>query len=242
MHNISTLMPENKNFKKPLNMRTFALALVISAVLFGSGVYTGFTINKDRLSAIENDIGGVVNSIGDFQTQFLFFDVLGANATCPLLENSITEVNDQAYEVGKKLTDNNPEHGEITDAKYYDKLMQKYSRILTNYWLLVTKMQKACNAKEKAVIFFIEKKACGTETPNICDDQGFVLDNVKRIFEKNLLVFTLHTDIKEPAVNALKNHYSVNKYPTLIINGEKYEGFQDRDTIFRILCDKGLCK
>ncbi len=234
-------MPKEE-FKKPLNLRTFVMALVISGILFGAGVYTGFSINKDKLSAIETEMGGVVRTIGDFQTQFLFFDVLGGNATCSLLQESIIEINDQAYEAGKKLTDNNPEHGEITDAKYYDKLMEKYSRILTNYWLVATKMKKECNTKEKTILFFIEKKACGTNFPNVCDDQGFVLDNIKRIFGKNLLVFTMHTDIKEPSIKALKDYYSVTTYPTIVIDGKKYEGFRDRDTLFDELCKMGLCR
>ncbi len=232
---------KNNEFKKQLNVKTLASALIISALLFGTGVYTGYTINKERLSAIEIDLKDVIRSIEDFQLQFLFLDTLGGEATCPLLSDSLKNINKQSYEIGRKLTENNPDSGEITDYNYYEDLTERYSRILTSYWLLATKMKAICKSQSKTVIFFIEKDACNKQSPNMCDAQGFVLDNLKRTFDDKLLVFTMHADLKEPSVKVLREYYQVSKYPTLIIEGKKHEGFTDKETLLRILCDQGLC-
>lgn len=232
---------ESSGFKKQLSVKTLISALAIAALLFGTGVYTGFSINKERLSTIEVDLRDTVKSIENFQLQFLFLDALGGEATCPLLYDSLNNINKQAYEIGRKLTENNPENGEITDYNYYQDLGERYARILTSYWLLSNKMKDICKSKEKTVVFFIEKNSCNKQSPNMCDAQGFVLDNVKRIYGNSLLVFTLHTDVKEPSVKALKDFYKVDKYPTLIIDEKKYEGFVDKQALLKHLCDIGLC-
>ncbi len=231
----------NPEFKKQLNAKTLLSALLIAGILFITGLYTGFSINKERLSAIEVDMGDVVKNIENFQLQFLFFDTLGGDAACPLLADSLKNINKKSYEIGRKLTENNPDTGEITDYNYYENLRERYGRVLTSYWLLSTKMKDVCKSKEKTAIFFIEKNTCVKQNPNLCSDQGFVLDNIKRIFGENLLVFTLHADLKEPSVKVLKDYYKVDSYPTLIIDGKKYNGFQDKDTLLKILCDIGLC-
>jgi len=231
----------NGDFKKQLSVKTLVSALIIAGLLFGTGVYTGFSINKERLSAIEVDMRDVVKDIEDFQLQFLFLDTLGGEAACPFLADSLKKINDQSYEIGRKLTENNPETGEITDYNFYESLRERYGRVLTSYWLLATKMKDVCKTKEKTVIFFIEKDNCVKQNPNLCSAQGFVLDNLKRIFEENLLVFTIHADLKEPSVKVLKDYYRIDSYPTLIIDGVKYIGFQDKDTLLKILCNIGLC-
>ena len=234
-------MPKEKNFKKQLNLKTIASALAIAALLFGTGVFTGFSINKERLSAVEVDLTDTAKGIENFQLQFLFLNTLGEESACPLLQDSLKTINKQAYEIGRKLTENNPDNGEITDYNYFQDLTERYSRVLTSYWLLSTKMKDTCHSKEKTVIFFIEKDSCNKQNPNMCDAQGFVLDNVKRTYGDSLLVFTLHTDVKEPSVKALKDYYKVEKYPTLIIDGTKYDGFVDKQSLVKSLCDVGLC-
>ena len=229
-------------FKKQLNVKTLLSALAIAGILFVSGVYTGYSINKERLSAIEVDMRDVVKNIEDFQLQFLFFDTLGGDAACPLLADSLKNINKRSYEIGRKLTENNPDSGEITDYNYYEDLRERYGRVLTSYWLLSTKMKGVCKSQDKTVIFFIEKEACRKQNPNLCEAQGFVLDNLKRIFEEKLLVFTLHADLKEPSVKALKNYYNITGYPSLVIDGKNYENFQDKDTLLKTLCDIGLCQ
>lgn len=235
-------MPDkNGNFRKQVNVKTLVSALIIAGLLFGTGIYTGYTINKERLSSIEVDMRDILKNIEDFQLQFLFIDTLGGEATCPLLSDSLNKINKQSYEIGRKLTENDPEKGEITDYNYYEGLRERYSRTLTSYWLLATKMKEVCKSQTKTIIFFIEKDPCNKQTPNMCDAQGFVLDNLKRTFDNKLLVFTLHTDLKEPSVKVLREYYKVESYPTLIIEEKKYAGFQDRDTTLKILCDEGLC-
>jgi len=236
-----SMVKKNGEFKKQTNVKTLVSALLIAGLLFGTGVYTGFSINKERLSAIESDLKNALRGIEDFQLQFLFLDVLGGEASCPLLADSLKNINDQAYEIGRKLTENNPETGEITDYNYYTDLSERYSRILTSYWLLATKMKTVCKSQSKTVVFFIEKNACNNQNPNLCDAQGFVLDNLKRTYDDKLLIFTFHADLKEPSIKVLKDYYKVEKYPTLIIEEKKYEGFQDKGTLIRLLCDLGLC-
>ena len=90
--------------KKKLNAKILLSALVISALLFSTGLYTGYSISKQTLGSIETDIEKVNGDIEKFQLQFLFFDVLGESASCPLLQETLSDINRESYEIGNRLT------------------------------------------------------------------------------------------------------------------------------------------
>jgi len=63
-----------------------------------------------------------------------------------------------------------------------------------------------------------------------------VLTFLKEKLNENLLVYAIDGDLDLAPVEVLKDTFTVNKYPTLIINGEKYEGFFDSKELTEILC------
>ena len=204
--------------RKRLDARLLLSALVISAILFSAGLYTGYSINKQTLGDIENDLRDVTAEIQTFQIQLLLIDVLGENASCPLLNDVISDINRQSYEIGARLTSSGSE-GQITDYNEYTSLKKEYSRVLTVYWLLSNKLKEACNLDASTIVYFYSR-GC-TE----CDNQGFILSYLKNRMQEKLLVFALDSDIDEPSVKALKEYYNIETYPSLIINGRLYEGF-----------------
>lgn len=226
---------------KQLNMGTLVSALVISAIIFSAGIFIGFSINKERLSSIEEDMGEINRYVQNFQLQFMFFDVLGENATCPLLTATLEDINEQSYKTGSMLTSSSQEN-DITDEAEYNQMLTQYSRLLINYWLLANKVKEACDMDSVTALFFISKSGCASKNSNVCDDQAFVLDYFKRKFNNKLLVFTLQLDLNEPSIQALKEYYEVDEVPTLIVEGEKYEGFQSTEDLREVLCGYGLCE
>ncbi len=220
--------------KKLLSTKTLVAAFIISVILFSSGVFTGYAVNKVKVTNIENQLVDISKNVDDFQLQFLFFDVLGANASCPLLTNRLSKINKQSYDLGEKLTDSRPEAGEVIDFAAYDSVRRDYYKLLVSYWLLANKLKDSCDLKAITLLFFI------SENCPSCDDQAFILTHLKKKFGDNLLVFTLDASLNEPAIETLRTYYNVTESPTMIIEDERF-GFTGTDDIVSILCGNGLC-
>jgi hypothetical protein len=223
--------------KKQLNLGVLISALVISALLFAGGMFVGYTLNKEKLSAVEQDMRDTMRDLQNFQLQFMFFDTLGETSACPLLTATLEDINRRADNIGSKLSSSNPDN-ELIDGREYTSLLKEYSRLLVSYWLLANKLKDSCDMDAATIIFFISKNC---DNSNACDDQGFVLDYYKKRFENKLLIFTLSQDLGEPSILALKEYYNITAIPTLIIEGEKYEGFQSIEQLDSTLCGLGLC-
>ncbi|RLJ10033.1 MAG: hypothetical protein DRP15_01430 [Candidatus Aenigmatarchaeota archaeon] len=216
--------------KKPLDVKTLVSALIISAILFGAGLFTGFLINKERLSGIEKEMKNVITDVENFQLQFLFFDVLGENATCPLLKATLLDINKNSYEIGSKLTSYGSD-SEIHDYNEYINLKKEYSRLLISYWLLANKLRTVCNYNASTIVYFFSKDCAR------CDDQGFILTYLKSKFSDNILIFALDADLDEPSVQVLKKYYNITTTtePALVINGKLYQKFCTEEELEKIL-------
>jgi thiol-disulfide isomerase/thioredoxin len=213
---------------KQLNAKILISAVVISVLLFASGLYVGYSLNREKLSSIELNMRKITKDVQNFQLEFLFLDVLGENATCPLLSNTLSEINKESYEIGLKLTS----YGSGSEIKNYDEYMntkREYSRLLIGYWLLANKLKDACKLEANTIIYFFSKDCVK------CDDQAFILTYFKKMLEERLLVFALDAELDEPSVQVLIKNYNITSYPSLIINGEVYQGFQSKETLETLL-------
>ncbi|NIO22658.1 MAG: hypothetical protein GTN38_01355 [Candidatus Aenigmarchaeota archaeon] len=214
--------------KKQFNARIIISAVIISALLFLSGIYVGYSINRETLSLIETRLMKITSDIQNFQLEFLFLDVLGENATCPLLADTLSEINKESYDIGTRLESYGGE-GEIQDYDEYLNTKREYSRLLIGYWLLANKLKSSCELEANTIVYFFSRE-CGK-----CDDQGFILTYFKKDLGEKLLVFALDGDLDEPSIQVLKKHYNLESYPTLIINGEGYGRFLSKGELEEIL-------
>lgn len=203
--------------RKQLNAKTLAAALAISVVLFGAGMAAGLGLSGEKLGAIEDDMRSVVREVQNFQLQFLLFDVLGAQASCPLLADTLTDINERSYEVGAKLTSFGRD--EVIAPGQYGELKKEYSRLLVSYWLLAEKFKANCASEATTVLYFFSAEC------ERCDDQGFVLTYLKSKYGDRLLVFALDADTGEASVKALMDYYEIERFPSLVVNGALTDGF-----------------
>ena len=90
-------------------------------------------------------------------------------------------------------------------------------------------MKNLCGQEDFVSVLYFFSENCGT-----CDDQSFVLTHLKNKLKEKFLVFTLDADFDEPVINILKKYYNIEKYPTLILEGNKLEGLQSKDDILDI--------
>jgi hypothetical protein len=214
--------------RKRFDAGIFISAAIISTLLFASGLFIGYSINNEKLTSIDDNIRRVTRDIQNFQIEFLFLDVLGENATCPLLAETLSGINKDSYEIGNKLESYGSE-SEIQDYNDYVNTKREYSRLLIGYWLLANKLKKTCRMEVDTIVYFYSKDCFK------CDDQSFVLTYFKRMLNEKILIFTLDADLDEPSVQVIKKNYNITEYPSLVINGGVYTGYQSKADLERTL-------
>lgn len=120
----------------------------------------------------------------------------------------------------------NKEDYEIVERRY----------ILDNlrYWLLANKAKEECNLDVVSILYFYSGTNCLT-----CPNQGTILSYFKKLFGDNLLVFPIDMDYedKEPMLEILRSQHKLIEYPTLIIDGRKYEGIMGNEELKKIICE-----
>src|SRR3989344_4674533 len=101
------------------------------------------------------------------------------------------------------------------------------------YWTLSDKIKASCNEDIVRILFFFALDC------DECVNQGFVLDYFKKLFGDRLLVFSFNSKLaeEEPLVNTLIPPFNITKYPSLVIEDQKIEGFNDRDAIKEQICN-----
>ncbi len=215
--------------KKQTNLGLIISAALISALLFAAGLAIGYGLNTQRLSDIEQRSAEMARAVQNLQLQLLFLDVLGKNASCPVLKQIMSYTVRNYEQLGGKLANK-----ELEDYSKYQMLLKDYYIASINYWLLAKKLEQSCGQSYKTILFFISK-SCDPLIPNPCDDQAFVLTYLKQQMGESLLIFTISSDIQEPAIQALINYYNITEYPTIVIDEKVYTGFQDLEKLKTIL-------
>jgi len=213
---------------KKLDRDVLVFALIISTILFLSGVALGWLLNETKLGILEESLTETKGDIENFQLQILLLDNLGKNITCPFLEEQIKNLDKKAYELGSKLESLSKEN---TGNEDYIKAKSEYSRILVTYWSLAGKMKNLCGHENFVSVLYFFSKNCLT-----CDEQSFVLTHIKDKLNEKFLVFTLDADFDEPVIKILKKYYNIEKYPTIILENNKLEGLQNKNNLLNITC------
>lgn len=207
----------------------FLKAFLLSSFLFIVGVVIGILVSNSKIIHLNDLMAQVKTDIDNTELQFLILDSMHSNKTCMYLMNSANKVGLETYEMGKQVE--GYEKSKSISLSDFNQLKMKYTSLLIRTWLYIEKIRTTCEGNYSTVLYFFGSKTC----PN-CGNQGMVLTFLKEKLNENLLVYAIDGDLDLAPVEVLKDTFTVNKYPTLIINGEKYEGFFDSKELTEILC------
>lgn len=108
---------------------------------------------------------------------------------------------------------------------------KQYTNLLLEYWLTTKKVEERCGSNVTKVLYiYADPGNCRR-----CEDQGTLLTAYRQTYPEQLLVFPLDSTLDLQPVNVLINSHNITTYPALIIEGDVYEGFQDRQELGNIL-------
>ncbi len=168
-------------------------------------------------------------------------DQLSKEENCEAVSKTF-EDNIKSLESARKRLEEFDENSRL-NKEDFSLLKREYVLAQVRYWLLARRTKELCR-KELATIlyFYSDDKEC----PD-CNKQAFVLTYLKKLFKDKLLIFSFDSQQQdEPMIPILKHTYNITNYPALVIEGIKFEGLMDKNTVLKEICqyykDDNNCK
>lgn len=204
-------------------MRNFSLnvyitVFVITLGLFLLGVYIGMVLNDMFLINFNEEVESLNIKMHSYELLFLLDD---SSMSCDLYNEYVNKFDTETSEVGANL-EYMEQHQGIEDRE----LKMNYFELETRDYLISNKMINQCDINQSIILYFYSNEKC-----DLCKEQGFELDKLKRDVntnnQTNVRTYSFDGSYEESAViRALKSEFNITSYPTLIINGEKFEGLR----------------
>lgn len=195
-------------------------AVVLAGLLFIFGLLLGNYIISSRLSAFQQS------------EQKLFIQLMGLDVRDQILDKSEVckleweDVWKDKVELGKMLSALEIRLGKNNPEVILRKEIYELIEIKTLF--LVQDIKDNCHEDFNIVLFFYTNKNTDMGSASGSEDQGLILDQV--VFDHNeegkgkkVHVFSFDVNSQNPATQAIISKYNIDKTPTLIINGEKYD-------------------
>lgn len=207
--------------ERKINLPLYVLAFIITAIIFGIGLYFGSVIDKSNNQNIKNDVSDLSNKI--YATQMLLLSD-DKELACVALKEQLNDFDSQINEVGQKLSYLENSRGAVDEE-----LKKQYFVLETNSYLLSKKQNSNCNSSnsriDTLILYFYSNKNCPS-----CVKQGIDLTDARSSFN-DTRTYSFDGDLNSPVANALKSKYKVTTYPTIIINDRVLSGYYSKDQL-----------
>ncbi|MBS3098317.1 hypothetical protein J4209_05980 [Candidatus Woesearchaeota archaeon] len=218
--------------ERKISKNKYLLAAILTLLIFFLGLFLGIILDSIRLNWSEKIIKQQEIDYQSLQFQYLYLTELeNENASCTVLHTTLDKiVKDLSESLDEFLKFK--EEAKI-NKKEFEIVGRRYLIDNLRYWLFAKKSKKACDIDLVNILYFFSDEKCG-----ICPDQGVILTYFKKRFGEKLLVFPIDVDLEEsePMISILRSQYNITRYPTLIVEGNKFEGIVPRDRLENIIC------
>ncbi len=216
---------------RDLRTSRYVAAGVITAIIFVLGLLLGFVIEGKRVSTVQNLFDEQRAEFASSQLQYSYVSSLNTQESCPAIYsiffNNLKNLDKTASRLEQYV-----KNSQINDESF-SVLKREYTIEQLRYWLLSKQTREVCNDDIVRVLYFF---STDEECPQ-CNDQSFVLDYLKKSFGQSLLIFSIDATFDaEPMVSILKQQYNVSKYPTLLVEETKLDGFSSREDLLKQIC------
>jgi len=209
----------------------YIIAAIITIGIFLFGLLLGLVIEGKRAMYIESVSREQNLEYNSLQLQYSFVDQLSKEENCAAISNTF-ENNIQNLESTRKRLEEFDQNSRLSKEDF-NLLKREYALAQVRYWLLARRTKDLCKKEISTILYFYSNDA---ECPD-CSKQAFVLTYLKKLFKDKLLIFSFDSQQQdEPMIPTLKNTYNITKFPSLIIEGKKFDGLMDKDGVLKEIC------
>ena len=211
--------------ERKISYSVYVAAFLISAGIFVLGIFVGQAIGNSNLEKISGEVNSASSRLESIQ--FLYLSDNASASFCPLYNAEVDSLDKDIETIGYKLTYLEEERG-----VYDNELKKKYFVLEAQSHLISKKINSLCGDSRILLINFYSNKNCER-----CKEQGIEVLKARDALNGKIAVklFSFDGDLYSPISQSYKNQYGITKYPTLIINDKKYEGFYNVQELVEIL-------
>ncbi len=207
---------------RKLDWELITVSALLTLMIVGGVFFFGSILSDYKVDQLRNDIRQVeVEQRSQALTLQLSDSVERGNCGSlkSWVDSSVPEIRElrkqvAAYENSRKL--NNDQ---------YPVLKRRYTNLMIQNLVEVRQLEQNCDQNIVDVIYFYSQEC------DSCEDQGTILTYYRQEYSDRMVVYPLDSDLGMDHVEFLERFYNVTSYPTLVIDGEPYEGFTTKQEL-----------
>ncbi|MDO8565377.1 MAG: hypothetical protein Q7R67_02045 [bacterium] len=197
-----------------LDSRKYAVAFLITAVIFGTAIFASNKLTDKKLEDVRTIENRVALDILSSETQF----ALLAETSCKDIGPGF--LSKELGPLGEKLSYAEDQTG--FSAEDVDSLKRSYFLLEIKDYLLMKRLTEKCNIKPTFILYFYSTE----EKCEDCEKMGYVLTALRDKYP-DLRVYSFDYYYDLGAIKTLTSIYKIKpELPALIINGVPYYGFK----------------
>ncbi len=202
----------------------YAVAFVITALIFATALYASNYFNHRRIADIRATQDTISTDILSLETQF---DLLQESSCQDITES--TTLTSELTSLGNRLS--YMEAQGTHNQEEVTRLKRLYSLLEIKDYLLMKQVATKCDLKPIFILYFYSNKGDCTE----CEKQGYVLTSLSESYPQ-LRIYSFDYNLDVSALQTLISIDNVGStLPALLINGKASYGFQSVEDIGKIL-------
>jgi hypothetical protein len=208
--------------ERKVSVPLYAGAFVISLAIFVIGIYIGTVIDASNLSSISGDVSNISEKVASIQ--LLLLSEGNSSSFCPVYLSELDSIDSDVERIGYKLT-----YLEDVRGIYDDGLKKKYFVVEAESYLLSQKVKALCGDDSVLLIHFYSNRGCTR-----CKEQGIEVLKARDALAQqgtDVKLFSFDGELGSPVAEALGAQYNITRYPSIVINGRTYAGYQDSDDL-----------
>ena len=215
------------------NKKIYIISLLITIVLFLSLLLLRDSFGNAREGAITARVQETYNNLNEMQMFMLMSEIYGDEMACLASKEKLKKLDKSLWDLGIKIDQYRVASEEFMKDPFYLEQKKVFNDNEIFYMMLLGRLNKHCDNKQEVVSFFYKNsKDCKK-----CDDQSFVLTDIKKDAKDDLSIFSYDADLNLTSINLLTQYYGINEFPCIIIKEKKYCGMQDKDFIVKEICN-----
>ena len=213
------------DIRKKFTWQKLVMVFAVTALIFVLGIWFGSWTAGQKLSIINDMEKDLRTDTTAVELQYLLL------AEDPCMAVNHTPLTDELYSIARRLDYMENSLGE--DNKDVLRLKNYYSTLQIRHWMLMREMQEKCQQNLTLVLYFYDTK----EDCRKCEQQGFILTYLRKKYP-DIFVYAFYIDLNNAAIETIKSMYGIKDAPTVLVDGEKLEGFQSKDAMLEKINNK----
>jgi hypothetical protein len=208
------------------------LAFFITLSLFLSLLLVGALFDTKRQQNIDLRFQNMYADLNDIQKIILISSAYNDTISCQAFSVKLSDMDKKIWDAGMKLEQYRSASEEFRKSQYYLDQKKVFNENELTYMMLLTQIKKKCGYNQPIISFFYQNSADCSK----CDDQSYVLNDVKKELGNNVSIFSFDVDLNLTTISIVKASYAVDELPCVVINDKKFCGIKSKDFVMRQIC------